>query len=319
MEDKFPLLSICIPTNGIVEWVIPVLKSIYSQKADNSLFEVVVTDNGNSSALSKAVEIFKYDNFRYYKTSSPGFTNQIDAFEKCRGEFCKMLNHRSRMLPGSIEALLSIIRKYRKKKPIIYCAEGCAKGGEFIECKNLDELVNALGYYFSWSAGIGAWKEDLSTLREKQIDKMFPHILFLAGLRKESEYVIWNGIYEQMANDTGKGGYNVFQTFAVNFLDILIGLKTEGRISQNTFVGVKNQLYKFLVSLYIHEVILPTKHTFIIENVRDSISVYYGLYYYRKMILKAYIGTLYFGLRKVKEIITINLHIFRPFNENENS
>lgn len=60
MEDKFPLLSICIPTNGIVEWVIPVLKSIYSQKADNSLFEVVVTDNGNSSALSKAVEIFRY-------------------------------------------------------------------------------------------------------------------------------------------------------------------------------------------------------------------------------------------------------------------
>lgn len=299
MEDKTPLLSICIPTNGVVEWVVPVIESIYSQGADDSMFEVVITDNGKSSALSKAVEVFKYNNFRYYKTSSPGFTNQIDAFEKCRGEFCKMLNHRSRMLPGSIDSLLSIIWKYRERKPVIYCAEGHAKGGEFIECKNLDEFVCSLGYYLSWSAGTGVWKEDLSVLREKTTDKMFPHILFLAGLRKESEYVIWNGLYEQMANDAGKGGYNVFQTFAVHFLDILIGFKTNGRISQKTFVGVKNELYGFLVNLYMREVILPTKHTFIIEDVRGSMSVYYGSYYYRKMVLKACIGAIPFGLRKM--------------------
>ena len=39
-------LTICIPTNGIVEWVFPVLDSIFQQDDVNlSRYEVVVTDN----------------------------------------------------------------------------------------------------------------------------------------------------------------------------------------------------------------------------------------------------------------------------------
>ena len=43
MEQR-PLLSLCIATNGVSEWVFPVLDSIYSQEVDQSLYEVVVTD-----------------------------------------------------------------------------------------------------------------------------------------------------------------------------------------------------------------------------------------------------------------------------------
>ena len=96
------LLSICIPTNGIVDWVIPAIDSIYSQGVDISLYEVVVTDNGKKNDLQDAIKKYNQPNFHYYKTDSQGFTNQIDAFEKCKGIFCKMLNHRSMLLPGSL-------------------------------------------------------------------------------------------------------------------------------------------------------------------------------------------------------------------------
>ena len=43
-----PLISLCIPTNGIIEWVFPVLDSISAQKVDEQLFEVIVTDNGTN-------------------------------------------------------------------------------------------------------------------------------------------------------------------------------------------------------------------------------------------------------------------------------
>ena len=43
-----PLLSLCLPTNGIIEWVFPVLESIYSQNVDTKLFEVIVTNNGTN-------------------------------------------------------------------------------------------------------------------------------------------------------------------------------------------------------------------------------------------------------------------------------
>ena len=43
-----PYLSLCIPTNGVIEWVSPVLNSIYDEKNPIGEFEVIVTDNGNN-------------------------------------------------------------------------------------------------------------------------------------------------------------------------------------------------------------------------------------------------------------------------------
>lgn len=284
-----PLLSLCIPTNGKVEWMIPVIESIYAQGVDNTLFEVVVTDNGVKQDLAKAIKKYTYENFHYYQTSSQGFTNQIDAFEKCSGVFCKMLNHRSKMLPGSIESLLQFVKRYETTKPILYCSEGNAKGDEIIECTSVDEFVRSLSYFVSWSAGTGAWREDLFDVRSKQIDSSFPHMVFLFGLRKESQYVIWNKKYEQMGDDAGKGGYDLFDTFAVHFLDIIKGLLGDGRISQQTFNVVKNDLFGFLTVLYKNEAILPTKHTFILKDIKKSMKVYYGLSGYWRMVVKAYL------------------------------
>lgn len=298
------LLSICIPTNGVVEWIIPAINSIYSQGVDNNEFEVVVTDNGEKDDLEIAVSQFEYPNFHYYRTNSRSFENQIDAFEKCSGVFCKMLNHRSKMLPGSIFRLLEVIKKYKEEKPIIYCAEGHVKGGEYVECENVDKFVRSLNYFISWSAGTGVWKEDLKDVREKKIDKMFPHIVFLLGLRNESKYVIWNQEYEQMGDDSGKGGYDLFDTFAVHFLDIINGLLREGRIQQKTFYYVKKELLRFLVKLYKDEVVLPTKHTFILQNIRRNVKTYYGNLGFYMMVVCAY-------LLVVKQFLFQGIGIFR--------
>ena len=47
MENK-PLISLCIPTNGVIYLFAPVLESIYKQECDETKFEVIVTDNGNN-------------------------------------------------------------------------------------------------------------------------------------------------------------------------------------------------------------------------------------------------------------------------------
>ncbi len=283
--DNQPILSICIPTNGVVEWIIPVVGSIYAQNVNNDLFEVVITDNGGKDDLAKALQAYDYPNLHYYKTTAQGFTNQIDAFEKCSGLFCKMLNHRSKMLPGSLRTLIGLVDKYKVEKPIIYCAEGNAKGGEIIECVDENEFVRSLSYFVSWSAGTGAWKTDVENIRNIEINNMFPHTAFLFGLRENSKYVIWNEKYELMADDKGKGGYDLFRAFSVTFLDILNGLRIDGRISIDTFVYVKKELFEFIKNLYLNEVLLPSSHNFEIKDVAKSVSVYYGYYYYRKMVL----------------------------------
>lgn len=286
-----PLLSLCIPTYGVVEWVLPVLESIYSQGCEKNKFEVVVTDNGRNSALEDAISKYDYPNLRYYRTSSPGFTNQIDAFRKGTGLFCKMINHRSKLLAGSLEKMLRLVERYKDEKPILYFADGVIDAPAITECKNVDDFCSKLSYYTSWSNGVGIWREDLQNLDESKICNMFPHLVFLFYLRKQSRYVIWNEKFDVQTDDRGKGGYNIIYTFAVVFLDEMHKLVQEGRLSDNNFNKIRIALLPFLSQWYRFEYLASyTTHNFIIKDTRKYLSKYYSFKEYLKFLYMSWHG-----------------------------
>lgn len=287
--DKQPILSLCIPTNGAVKWILPVIESIYSQGYDNEKFEVVITDNGKDSQLPAHIAKMDYPNLRYKQTTDEGFLNLVSCLKEGRGLFCKMINHRSVMLPGSITDMVSLVEKYKDTQPVIYCSDGNIKSdGDYIECPDTDSFVRHLSYWCSWSAGIGFWQKDISNIPNIELNEMFPNTSLLFEIRKDSEYVIWNKKYEQMCDDSGKGGYDLFHTFGVVLLDIIKGLLNSGRIQQRTFGIVKNDLFVFLTTLYQNEIIMPTKHTFILKDIKKSMRMYYGNNGYYWMVVKAY-------------------------------
>ncbi len=296
--DKQPILSLCIPTNGAVEWILPVIESIYSQGFDNEKFEVVITDNGKDSQLPAHIAKMDYSNLRYKQTTDEGFLNLVSCLKEGRGLFCKMINHRSVMLPGSIADMVSLVEKYKDTLPVIYCSDGNIKSDrDYIECPDTDSFVRHLSYWCSWSAGIGFWQKDISNIPNIELNEMFPNTSLLFEIRKDSEYVIWNKKYEQMCDDSGKGGYDLFQTFCVKLLDVLNDLRIRMKITSGTFIFVKRDLYKFLCNLYLNEVIMPTKHTFIVKNIKESMEVYYGNYYYRKMFFLGYMKAFWICLK----------------------
>lgn len=284
--DKQPILSLCIPTNGAVKWILPVIESIYAQGYDNEKFEVVITDNGEDSHLPEYINIKNYKNLRYIQTTDKGFLNLVTCLREGKGLFCKMINHRSKLLPGSISEMVELVELYKDTMPIIYMADNRINSvDDYLECINTDDFVRHLSYWCSWSAGIGFWQKDISKIASVNLDLMFPNFSLLFGVREESHYIIWNKKYQKMEDDTGKGGYDLFKTFGVILLDLLNELRINSRISSRTFVLVKLDLYDFLCKNYIDEVLQPTKHTFIIKDIAESLEVYYGRYYYWKMVL----------------------------------
>lgn len=287
--DKQPILSLCIPTNGAVEWILPVLESIYSQVYDYEKFEVVITDNGKDSQLPGYIAKMDYPNLRYRQTNDEGFMNLVTCLKDGRGLFCKMINHRSVMIPGSIAEMVNMVEKYKDTQPIIYCADGNAKvNSDCFECENLDSFICHLSYWCTWSAGIGFWQKDIPNIDKIELLAIMPNISMICDIRQESSYVIYNKKYQNMSDDTGKGGYDLFLTFGVTVLDFLSCQRMEGRISRETFVTVKKDLYGFLSDLYFNEVVMPTKHTFILQDIAASMDVYYGHYYYCKMVIAAW-------------------------------
>lgn len=289
MENQIPLISLCIPTNGVVEWVIPVVESIYKQGVDQLLFEVVIADNGTDSVLDKALLNYRYDNLHYYKTQEQGFVNQKASFRLAHGEFRKMLNHRGPLIDGALQDMVEVVKKYRDTKPVLYFSDGRIKSkDEFIECANTDEFIAKMLSWTTWSAGLGLWKEDIPALNRLECDKMFPHVTMMFETREESRYVIWNKTYLEIMSDDGKGGYNVFKAFAIDFMDLMNDLREKKRISEETFGRTKNDVLTLLSRFYYTEKLRPRIHTFEIDHIKTSVCKYYSLFEYYYMILYAF-------------------------------
>lgn len=281
--DNELLLSICIPTNGVSKWVIPTLRAIYSQEVDTNLFEVIITDNGEHSTLADDLSVFRYENLHYIKTNDEGFLNLVTALKSGNGILRKMLNHRSIVIPGTIMHWLEVVDKYKKDKPIIYFSDNQLKKGGFINCPNINSFVYTLSYWASWSAGLSIWDIDVRALDTIKFNEMFPNTSLLLNVRKDSAYVICDEKYQNMQDETGKGGYDLFHTFAVTFLDILSELRIDNRISERTFIYVKKELLEFLFQWYKTLFYHKRRYSFIQGNIRNSILIYYSVSDYYRM------------------------------------
>jgi hypothetical protein len=187
-----PLLSLCIPTYGVSDWVFPCLETIYglaypdttttykvsqtdeqklNSKVDESLYEVVITDNGNNQDFEKKIKEYqaKHLNIVYKETTASGFVNEAESYKEANGLFIKFINHRNLLKPGALEYLIDFVKYYSvrpaEERPFMYFMNGAYKLPKTINCyKTFNDFVRNLSIFSSWSTGMGFWKEDFADL-----------------------------------------------------------------------------------------------------------------------------------------------------------
>lgn len=282
MRDKKILLTLAIPTNGVTEWVLPVLESIFSQAEENDDFEVVITDNGKNEAFRDKITEYqkRHQNLFYKKTDAYLFLNQIEAFKEARGEFIKFVNHRTVLRPGMLKYLLDFARDNIEEKPITYFMNGNGTGQKRIEiCNNFDDFVRTMSYRSSWSGGICCWKTDLHKIIETGVHStLYPHIAFIFTEKNRSRYIVDNTrLFEELSVEKEKKAkYDLFFAFGVEYLGILCNLLRNRDISPETFLKIKKDQKSFIVELYIKFVILKKKASFDTSSFQTSLEVFYS-------------------------------------------
>ena len=179
-----------------------------------------------------------------------------------------------------------MVEQYKETQPVIYCTDHCLKGDDVIECHNFDTFIRKMSYYSSWSAGIGVWDKDKQILDKIECNEMFPNASLLFEMRQDGEYVIWNKKYQNMMDEPTKGGYNIFHTFGVGYLDLLRDLENRGRITGATFSSVKNDLRKFLAEWYGKIRYTNNRYTFDITDENKWLRIYFSAFdiFYVKLI-----------------------------------
>lgn len=282
MENK-KLLSLCIPTNGIMEWVVPVIESIYNQNILEKQYEIIITDNGNNQEFEAYINnlIKEHQNLIYKKTNAQQFLNQIEAFRLANGEFIKFINHRMPLVDGAIQYMINYVNDNRREKPITYFLNGALEKEQLVSrYDSFDKFVYGLSYFSSWSAGFACWKEDFEKMCTiKEYNLLFPHITLLFFIKDRDCYCIDNHVLQTTlpTDESKKGTYNLFYAFGIEYISTILDLMRECSISYDTFRYVWKQNGFFLSILYVQYVIRKKKSSYDLKDYKKYLKIYYSM------------------------------------------
>lgn len=292
-----PLISLCIPTNGIIEWVIPVLESIYNQEVNDELFEVIIADNGIESQLEKHIVGYrKHNNFFYYKTKCVAFDNCIETYKLAKGNFIKFINHRLCLLPGTLDWFLEFVKAEQMNKPVVYFSNGVLEFSEPVkEYSCFDDFVKTLGIYNTWGTGIGFWHEEIDDICNQKVNELFPDTAVLYHRKIADRYIINDSVFgEEITTECiKKGRYNLFFAFAVEFVQLLRHLFDNGDISEGTLDSITNELERFIIGLYFRFIIKQEPCSYDLSDYEIHIEKYFNAKEIHKKALKKYTENFY--------------------------
>lgn len=282
------LLSICIPTNGVARWVVPTLQNIYGLGSDESTFEVVVADNGGEeSDLAEAVKQFEiHSNFRYIPTSVKGFYNIVENFSLAKGDYMIKLNHRCILHKGMIEYIIEQAEKYFTQKPLIFFSNGNLGLGKNKEYSSFDSFMYDLSYWSSMSEGLFFWKEDVNPIPNIKFAPMSPNVSLFFNSRSKSNFVVVDKLICHDQEATDKYGYDIFDTFAVLYLDLVNQQREDGFISKKTFIKIKHDILSFLGICYLSIRYLGEYKNYSLEGMQESLSIYYSEKEYDRLLIR---------------------------------
>ncbi len=277
------LVSLCIPTNGIIELVFPVLDSIYEQGIDESLFEVVVCDNGDNANFRQMLAEYagRHTNLCYGRTTAPVFLSEPETYKMATGKFIKFINHRTKLLPGTLRYLIDFVQAHiaEKMPPIVYFSNGSLQiKNQIAHFNKFDDFVCALKILGTWSTGMAIWKQNFAKIpMDETYNELFPHTTILFRERNR-RYIIDDKVllYEIPVGHGNKGKYDVFHAFAVEWLLILGELLRSKDITTKTFLLLKRETLKFCLGLAIRFIVLRRPCSYDTSTFGTSMRVFYS-------------------------------------------
>ena len=248
MENKHPLLSICIPTKNRAEVLNQCLKSIVENPAFSDDIEIVVSDNCSTDNTKNIVLSYSEScqNIKYFRneTDVGADRNILLALERGSGVFLKINNDYSVFNSDSIEYLLNIIKEFQDEKPVLYFHNRYeARKREIIT--DFNEILKKEKWAMSWIGCYGYWKDDFLNFeaRDRRIDTMFQQVdWFIRSFKKRKKIVyLSKELTNRLPFNAKQGGYNFIEVHTKNYLIQFQELVSEGLLTESTVEFVKKE------------------------------------------------------------------------------
>lgn len=289
MDNKQPILSICIPTYNRAKFLQTSLDRLKENITADMDVEVLVSDNCSPDNTSKVV-MSAIDNglkctyIRNEKNLGPD-GNFMQCFQKAQGKYLWLCGDDDYLIPGQFKRLYDILASgdyglvelnMRKPKfglaPKVFTDTG--------------EFLTEVSEYITFMSSNIMRKEIVDQVDGEKYKGTYliqtPYYLTSATIGLPN-LVYYPQVLEWGADDANSGGYNLFQVFCDNLLTIIHEIVESGKLSEKQFQSIKKAIYcNWLVGYYARFFINHDYGNFNMDNAKEYLHKWYGResYYY---------------------------------------
>lgn len=324
IEDKKPILSICIPTWNRAKFLEQSLIRFSEQidGVDSSELELYVSDNCSDDNTPEIVNKYIANGLPIRYNRNEKNLGAAGNFVKCMqwasGKYILLLGDDDILKQGALKYILDILRG--KDYGLIHLNQRIKSEGEPVVYTDLEEFLKKISFWFTFMSGSIFRKDIVAQIEaEKYIGT---HLLqmpyYLTSATKEKENLLINTLLLETGLDySSNGGYNFYEVFVKNYLNIWLEFVKNGVITRSCYEYLKKDIYQKLILgqnfrlLVRHQNVQKENISYIgnrkgykIAGAKDILNEYYGKYSYYKLSWITYVW-MYVrgGIIKVKNIL----------------
>lgn len=275
--DKQPLLSICIPTWNRAKFLRLSFDSFLEQVCgiDRQEIELFVSDNCSDDETPLVVEEFIKKGLPITYNRNEENIGAAGNFVKCMqwasGKYIYLLGDDDILEDGALIYLLNAIRN--NDYGLIHIHEFKNLSEELNAYANPEVFLKQISYWITFMSG-SIFRKDIVA----QIDPskyVGTHLLQMpfyitSALSKKDNLIINKGLLKAGLDSGNNGGYNFYEVFVKNYLNIWKEFIDSGKISSALYKAIKKDIYVYFIVGFNY--MLLVRH----KNVKEEDSPYIG-------------------------------------------
>ena len=287
--DKQPVLSICIPIYNRIEFLRRHFEQfIKNKELFSEKIHLYVSDNCSKDDLQSLVKEYssKGLNIEYSRNSEnigPD-GNFIKCFNSAKGKYIWLLGSDDIPVDGFIERLVDILEKNEYGYVFL---DNYRDDKKVIEYNDAGEILQRINVWITFMSANIFKTEFVKNVRGE--DYMGTYLIqvpyFLEGIVAGQTNAVINYSWIQEGSDyANNGGYNYFQVFCANLLNIVKDFVLSKRLPKRVYHSFKKSLYiKHLVRfLYVFTIRKRAGNNMDISHAWSIVAKFYwyNLYFY---------------------------------------
>lgn len=287
MENKQPLLSLCIPIYNRLEYLKRMLERFLEDKI---LFEetidLLISDNCSTDDLESCVNEFKSKELkitynRNQKNLGPD-GNFLYCFNHAKGKYCWLLGSDDIPVKGFLNSLVTVLQG--KEYGLVHLNHHSDGLSQLFEYSDNQKMVENIAHWITFMSSNIINTKNIAFINSNQYMDTYliqvPYYLY-SCLNSPVNAIYKYSCFEKDDDSANNGSYNLFQVFVQNLFDVYERFYQQKMLSRKVIENIKRNEYEHFLFPFIKDLlVLKKKSNFDKKHAWHILFRCYGLKWY---------------------------------------